>query len=143
MYGHNFGGIKGMGPTGMSLKLRTREGHGASERALRDTFRAYPDARSGAQDWLGLLRDRYPAAIAAAQRGDADGFVRGLRAKGYFTGSEEQYQRAIGALVREAIEGPRAAHCPPPVQLGVWEQGVMDAFRRASARRRGGDDEGA
>ncbi len=142
MYGHNFGGIKGTGPTGMSLRLRTREGHGAGERTLRDTFRAYPDARSGAQDWLELLRDRYPAAMASAQQGDADGFVRGLRARGYFTGSADEYQRAIGALVREAIEGPGVAQSSQPIRLGMWEQGVVEAFRRASERRHDSDEQG-
>ncbi len=139
MFGFNFAGLKGTGPTGMSLRLRTVEGHDETARAVREVFRAYPDAAQGARDWLELLNHRYPDAVKAAERGDAAGFVRGLRARNYFTGSEQVYRRAIEGLAREAIEGPHLRTHAAPVHLGMWEQGVVDAFRRACSRS-GGDE---
>lgn len=134
MFGYNFAGLKGTGPTGMSLRLRTIEGHDETARAVREVFRAYPDAAHGARDWLQLLVRRYPDAVKAAEHGDAAGFVRGLRARSYFTGSEQVYRRAIEGLAREAIEGPQLRMQAAPVHLGMWEQGVVDALRRACAR---------
>ncbi len=38
MYNYNFGGIKGMGPSGLSVSQRTKEGFGASEHSITDRF---------------------------------------------------------------------------------------------------------
>lgn len=103
MYNYNFGGIKGTGPSGLSVVQRTREGWGASERTIKDRFRAYSTPEEGAADFVGLLAKRYPAALEAAERGDTHGFVRALKARGYFTGNEHAYIRSVDGLTTLAL----------------------------------------
>jgi hypothetical protein len=104
MFNFNFGGIKGVGPSGMSTAQRTREGWGETERVIVDKFRAYRTAEEGATDYVRLLAKRYPDAVQAAERGDAAGFVRGLKARGYFTGNEGAYLRSVQSLATVAQE---------------------------------------
>lgn len=103
MYNYNFGGIKGSGPSGLSVRLKTSEGWGASERRITDGFRAYETATEGAIDYVKLLTRRYGSAIDAAERGDASGFVRGLKERGYFTGNEQAYARSVTRLAGGAL----------------------------------------
>lgn len=103
MYNFNFGGIKGQGPSGFSVLQRTKEGHGATEREIRDRFRAYGSAEEGAVDYVQLLNRRYPQALEAARAGDSEGFVRALKARGYFTGDESAYVRSVNSLSREML----------------------------------------
>ncbi len=105
MYNYNFGGIKGRGPSGLSVAQRTREGWGANERQIVDRFRAYVDADQGALDYVQLLQRRFPAALEAARQGNPEGFVRQLKARGYFTGSEQAYARSIGTLANQIASG--------------------------------------
>lgn len=98
MYNFNFGGIKGVGPSGLSVVQRTREGSGATEQVIHDRFRAYRTAEEGASDYLALLEKRYGAALEGAKNGDPDAFVRGLRARGYFTGDAGAYTRSVSKL---------------------------------------------
>ena len=116
MFNYNFGGIKGTGPSGLSVVQRTREGWGASERTIKDRFRAYRTPEEGAADFVGLLARRYPAALEAAERGDTHSFVRALKAKGYFTGNEHAYIRSVDGLTTLALtEGFGAlGHDGPP-----------------------------
>ncbi len=109
MYNYNFGGIKGTGPSGLSVVQRTREGWGASERTINDRFRAYRTPEEGAGDFVGLLAKRYPAALEAAERGDTHGFVRALKARGYFTGNENAYIRSVDNLATLALTDGFAA----------------------------------
>lgn len=104
MYNFNFGGIKGTGPSGLSVEQRTREGSGATEVTITDRFRAYHTAEEGAGDYLALLEKRFPGALAAAERGDAAGFVRELKARGYFTGNEGAYTRSVTSMASAALE---------------------------------------
>jgi len=116
MFNYNFGGIKGRGPSGMSVVQRTREGFGASERVIEDRFRAYASAEEGALDYLSLLDTRYGEALDAARSGDPAGFVRGLKARGYFTGHEGSYIASVSSLAREmsGLElGEGGAPLPP------------------------------
>jgi flagellum-specific peptidoglycan hydrolase FlgJ len=118
MYGHNFSGIKGFGPSGLSLMLRTSEGHGPSRQSIRDRFRAYVDPAEGATDYVRLLKERYPEALEAAVRGDAAGFVQEIRRRGYFTDEEKKYARAISSLAKERAQPPtetQGAESRPPV----------------------------
>jgi hypothetical protein len=101
MFNYNFGGIKGVGPSGMTVAQRTREGYGSNERRITDQFRAYASADEGAKDYVQLLRGRYGEAVSAAQRGDASGFVRALKHRGYFTGDPAAYERNIVSLARQ------------------------------------------
>ena len=103
MYNYNFGGIKGMGPSGLSVSQRTKEGFGASERTITDRFRAYRTAEEGATDYVKLLRQRFPEAVESAQRGDPSGFVSGLKQRGYFTGDAAAYTRSVSSLTAQAM----------------------------------------
>jgi hypothetical protein len=103
MLNFNFGGIKGRSPSGLGAAYLTREGWGASERRLVDTFRAYTTAGEGARDYVSLLKRRYPDAVEAAREGDPGGFVRALKERGYFTGNEAAYTRSVTALARSAL----------------------------------------
>jgi hypothetical protein len=104
MFNYNFGGIKGHSPVGMSCIREAHEGSGYHVRALKDRFRAYPNAKEGAQDYLSLLIRKYPQAIEAAERGDVTDFVSALKRGGYFTGSEADYSRDLSQLAVIAFE---------------------------------------
>jgi hypothetical protein len=106
MYNFNFGGIKGVGPSGLTVTQRTREGYGAHERRISDQFRAYSSPEEGAKDYVQLLLTRYSKAVAAAERGDAAGFVQGLKDKGYFTGDPTAYRNSIVAIAQQVADVP-------------------------------------
>ncbi|HEY3668290.1 MAG TPA: glucosaminidase domain-containing protein [Polyangiaceae bacterium] len=103
MFNYNFGGIKGMGPSGLSVSQRTREGFGPSEHTISDRFRAYRTADEGATDYVKLLTQRFPEAALSAQSGDAAGFVSGLKQRGYFTGDAAVYTRSVASLSNVAM----------------------------------------
>lgn len=120
MYNYNFAGIKGTGPSGLSVAQRTREGYGASEQRIVDNFRAYRSAEEGAVDYVQLLTRRFPEAVEGARQGDPAAFVRGLKSRGYFTGHEGSYLSSVTAIASrylgEALETPGAA--PPVLDYG-------------------------
>jgi hypothetical protein len=101
MYNYNFAGIKGTGPSGLTVAQRTREGYGSSERTIVDNFRAYQTAEEGARDYVGLLQRRFPAALDAAKQGDPAGTVRALKQAGYFTGDEVAYTRSVTRIAKD------------------------------------------
>lgn len=103
MLNYNFGGIKGTGPSGLSAAYRTREGFGEHEVRITDRFRAYTSAEEGARDYVDLLVRRYDEAVQRAANEDPEGFVRSLRAKGYFTGEEQAYVRSVMSLANQAL----------------------------------------
>lgn len=103
MYNYNFGGIKGVGPSGLSVEQRTKEGWGSHERQIVDHFRAYESAESGAEDYVKLLTHRFPEAAKAARIGDAEGFVQGLKQRGYFTGDARAYQRSVSSVSNDLL----------------------------------------
>jgi hypothetical protein len=103
MYNYNFGGIKGTGPSGLSVSQRTKEGFGPSEHTITDRFRAYRTAEEGATDYVKLLTRRFPEAVQAAQNGDPAGFVSGLKQRGYFTGDAAAYTRSVTSLSAQAM----------------------------------------
>ena len=105
MYNYNFGGIKGAGPTGLTVEQKTREGSGQTEHRVTDHFRAYESAQDGATDYVKLLAQRYPEAVSAAQHGDSSGFVRGLKQRGYFTGDEGAYERSVRSISSGLLSG--------------------------------------
>ena len=95
MFNFNFGGIKGVGPSGLTVHQRTREGSGTNERVIFDNFRAYRSPTEGATDYLSLLTRKYPAAVQAADEGNPALFVRELKRGGYFTGDETAYIHSV------------------------------------------------
>lgn len=112
MHAYNFGGIKGVGPSGQSLVIWTRE-HVGEERLVRRTFRAYASAEEGARDYVNLLAERYSVAFRAAREASIERFVTGLGSRGYFTDDEQTYLRSLARLVREcARDLPRAPASP-------------------------------
>jgi hypothetical protein len=101
MFNYNFAGIKGTGPSGLSVLQRTREGYGTSERTITDSFRAYRTAEEGAKDYVSLLQTRFPGALEAARRGDPTATVHALKQAGYFTGDEVAYTRSVTQIARQ------------------------------------------
>jgi hypothetical protein len=99
MYNYNFGGIKGSGPTGETAKLRTHEVLGGKDVEIRDGFRAYRTIDEGATDYVKLVKDRFPGAMAQAERGDVDGFARALKQSGYYTADEKSYAAGLRSLM--------------------------------------------
>ncbi len=132
MFNFNFGGIKGKGPSGLSVNQRTKEGWGATEKTIRDNFRAYQSAQEGAGDYISLLKRRYPAAIEAAAQGEPGNFVRELKNGGYFTGNEASYVRSITQKTATYLgEGPPAfGSTTPPI---ASEPASLGAPRSAAA----------
>lgn len=104
MYNYNFGGIKGTGPTGLSVEQHTKEGWGRNERQITDRFRAYESPEAGAEDYVKLLTHRFPEAANAARAGNAEGFVQGLKQRGYFTGDVQAYHRSVESLSEEYLQ---------------------------------------
>jgi hypothetical protein len=84
---------------------RTREGYGATERTITDSFRAYRTAEEGADDYVALLQRRFPAALEASKAGDPAGCVHALKQAGYFTGDEVAYTRSVTQMARELAPG--------------------------------------
>jgi hypothetical protein len=101
MFNYNFAGIKGTGPSGLSVAQRTHEGWGSTERTITDNFRAYRTAEEGARDYVSLLKSRFPGALAAAQTGDPAATVHALKQAGYFTGDEAAYTRSVTQIARQ------------------------------------------
>jgi flagellum-specific peptidoglycan hydrolase FlgJ len=131
MFNYNFGGIKGAGPSGMTVAQRTREGYGENERTIVDSFRAYTSAEEGAKDYVHLLLSRFGSAMQAAQRGDASGFVRGLKEKGYFTGDPAAYERSVASIANQILSSTgglqgSSANVNPRTPLGVASAATGD-----------------
>jgi flagellar protein FlgJ len=118
MFNFNFGGIKGHGPSGMTARYGTTEVIDGQTVKIRDGFRAYASLEEGASDYLSLLSRRYPGAIAAAERGDVDAFAHELKARGYYTASEDHYRDALRGLVGMP-RGTSAPEIVPPEALAL------------------------
>jgi hypothetical protein len=129
MFNYNFAGIKGTGPSGLSVTQRTREGFGASEVTIRDNFRAYRTAEEGALDYVQLLAKRFPASFEAAKQGDPAGCVRALKQERYFTGDEVAYTRSVTRIAREIA--------PDSLNFSVEPLPALDAPRVAAAYSEG------
>lgn len=111
MYNFNFGGIKGTSPGGLTTVARTHEWEGGARYETHAHFRAYGSLDEGAQDFLSLLHRRYGDAVAAATRGDVDGYAHALKSHGYFTGPEARYANDLRGL----LGLPRGPEAPSPV----------------------------
>lgn len=82
-------------------------------------FRAFKSLEDGAKDHLQFLagRTRYATSWSMLLRGDPEGFVRALKAAGYFTANEQSYKAAVVSLFREYSKilesDPRIVEPPP------------------------------
>jgi hypothetical protein len=103
MMNFNFAGLKGKGPSGLSVACSTREGYGENAVRIVDSFRAYKTPEEGATDYVSLLSRRYPKAVEAARSGDAGGFVSALKDRGYFTDNVDTYKARVSQLSRQAM----------------------------------------
>lgn len=103
MMNFNFAGLKGKGPSGLSVACSTREGYGENAVRIVDSFRAYRSAEEGATDYVSLLGRRYPKAVEAARNGDSAGFVAALKERGYFTDNVDTYQARVSQLSKQAL----------------------------------------
>jgi flagellum-specific peptidoglycan hydrolase FlgJ len=112
MVGFNFAGLKGEGPNGISALWWTREGSRMSQTRVLCRFRAYATPQDGARDYVRVLRERFRAALAAAQHGDVKGFVQALARRGFFTDDATSYERSLSSLAREFMRQRLAAEPP-------------------------------
>ncbi len=166
MHNFNFGGIKGSSPEGLTARCRTKEVLDGKVTSIVDGFRAYRSAESGAADYLSFVEHRYPQAWQASERGDVDGFVRALKAKGYFTADEAGYAASVRGVLARGFAPAVSASAPlatsaapaaapdlgwpadyfaqaPEGPTSVALARVMDAIAASSARIAGPLAEGA
>ncbi|MBI5512160.1 MAG: glucosaminidase domain-containing protein [Deltaproteobacteria bacterium] len=148
MYNFNFGGIKGSGPGGLTAVAGTHEYESGVRVRTRAHFRAYASLDEGAGDFLSLLHRRYPAAVAAAERGDPDGYARALHQGGYFTAPEAHYANGLRGLLglprrpegtapgapTEAPGGSPTAAGGMPFATGAELSRVLDALTMSAVR---------
>lgn len=132
MYGFNFAGIKATSGSETSAVLSTVEGAGPRARRVRARFRTYATVSAGAGDYLKLLAERFPEALAAAARGDPRAFVRGLAQRRYFSGDARAYTSAVARLSHEFSTGVPPLRVDAPLFV---VEGVVRAFQVAMARR--------
>ena len=62
-------------------------------------FCVFRSFEQGVVDYFGVLRGRYLSAWPHVEAGDARAFVHALKARGYFTDSEENYAKAVVSFV--------------------------------------------
>ena len=101
MVDHNFAGLRGRAPGGGSALWSTWEQTERGPRRVQKRFRAYETPSDGAKDYVKTLARRYPDALEAARRGDAEEFIGALERRGYFSKDADAYGRAAGNLARE------------------------------------------
>lgn len=136
MFNYNFGGMKGVGPSGLTTRYKTTEVLDGEVKKLVDGFRAYRDPVEGASDYLDLLERRFPSATQAAANGDVGAFSAALKRAGYYTADEEAYTRALRAHVGEA-RGAHRVGPQAPTALQVRMSQPFAAPRPASVEGSG------
>jgi len=78
-------------------------------------FAAYDTLLEGAAGYVALLsRPRYQGALMVALKGDAEGFARELKARGYFTADVGPYAAGLKSLKAEALRAAAAMPSLPP-----------------------------
>lgn len=126
----NFGGIKGVGPSGLSTKASTIEVEGGQTKHIVDGFRAYASLDEGAVDYVKLVRHQFGAALARADSGDLDGFAHELKVAHYYTADEKDYARLLHAVSGTPYDGgPSAASSTDAKSDGATTP--ADGFARA------------
>ena len=130
MVQYNFGGIKGVGPTGLSTRASTIEVEGGKTKHIVDGFRAYDSLDAGALDYVRLVRGQFGAALARADAGDLDGFAHELKVAHYYTADEKDYARLLHAVSGTPYDGgPSAASSTDAKSDGATTP--ADGFARA------------
>ena len=113
MFNYNFGGIKGVSPSGTTANYMTREVLGGQSVHIQQGFRAYGSLDEGARDYVSVLQSRFPQAFGAAGTGSVDAFAHALKQSHYYTASETEYaaglRAAVGASGSSAATGSAGA----------------------------------
>ena len=96
MANFNWGGIK-YSPGYDFASWKTTEGFGDTETRIVAKFRAYPDAVTGAKDFVRFLANspRYAKAWKELEAGDPIKYAFALGAAGYFTADPTQYAKGV------------------------------------------------
>ncbi|HEX3852098.1 MAG TPA: glucosaminidase domain-containing protein, partial [Polyangiaceae bacterium] len=131
MPGHNFAGIKAS-PEAPGAELRTVEGHGAGQREVIARFRSYDSAQAGAQDYVHLLATRYPAALSAADAGNAPAFVHALAHGGYFTADPQAYGEGLVRRLHDLEHGHASSAHSASASFALAQvalAGILHAFQ--------------
>lgn len=79
-------------------------------------FRAFASRYDGANEYVRLMRERFPHSYQWMLSGDAESFVLSLKRERYFTADEQEYLRAVASLQREFMQR-LAGYNPEPVSL--------------------------
>lgn len=137
MYNYNFGGIKGASPAGTTAACMTHEVIDGKDVTVRQDFRAYESLDQGADDYVKVMRTRFSAALAPAERGDLEGYAHALKQARYYTAREGDYAAALRANAGTSAPRPPPARALPPDEtypstLGLAR--VLDALAVSSAR---------
>ncbi len=114
MWNWNFGNIRGEGDAGIMAIKGADEIIDGIRVTVEEGFAAYKDRHSGARAFIRFLGtatkpphpNRYQAAWDAATRGDVVGYVRELRAQGYFTASLQSYTEGVEGVLAWLRSGP-------------------------------------
>jgi flagellum-specific peptidoglycan hydrolase FlgJ len=92
----NLGGIKWTPACGHDYAAYdTHEVIGGKTITVVQRFRAYDNLDQGAADYLRLLRTRFAASWPAVEAGDPADFARRLKAAGYYTAPEQEYESGL------------------------------------------------
>jgi hypothetical protein len=75
-------------------------------------FRAFLSLDEGMAAQAAVVKKRYGDAWGYIERGEAEGYARALKAKGYYTGNEDVYASALRSLHNEWMRKPDTPKIP-------------------------------
>ncbi len=105
---------------------------------LKQGFRAYSSLSEGANDYINVLRGRFPQAFGLAVAGNVDGFAHALKQAHYYTADEGQYARGLRAAVGMPTSPNVAAAPVEAVPTGLATSAelsrVLDVIASTAAR---------
>ena len=93
----NFGNRRGIDGDAGSYQMTAEEIIGGHSVPVAGKWPAYSTAAEGMRTWLAMMKAHYATAWACADKGDAPGYVSGLKCAGYFTASETIYYTGLRA----------------------------------------------
>jgi hypothetical protein len=111
------------GRSGTKLDVRFKPKHPMCR------FAAFKTLHEGAIDYLGLLHRRYSGAWPYVLLGDPVGFVRAIKAKGYFTGPLDGYLASVESIFLHSLPRRMPADWSP-LAVDNEPEGLSDADRQ-------------
>ena len=128
----------GAGPSGLTAEYNTHEVLDGHDVTLKQGFRAYSSLSEGANDYINVLRGRFPQAFGLAVAGNVDGFAHALKQAHYYTADEGQYARGLRAAVGMPTSPNVAAAPVEAVPTGLATSAelsrVLDVIASTAAR---------